>query len=382
MITSASPFFTVVVPTYNHEKFLPEALDSLLGQLFEDWEAVVVDDGSTDGSGEIMDRYAIRDPRIRTIHKANGGVSSALNVGIENARGEWICWLSSDDYFEPGKLQIHSKEIKKYPDIKFFFTGFSELDEGTREKKKPFGIAPLGVYRVVRFFSGNYVNGISVVVHRSVFRSVGMFREKFRNAQDTDMWLRISAMYMSRYIHRRTCVTRVHAKQGTRVHSEAGVYDSAFSCWQFLNSHVYAEIFPSMNLHKPIQAARAFVKMLRITLSPGSVMHAFGFNSMLLRRFREWWGMEHSSSVKITLGLMLHSRFWRYLYPKLEPQVRREIEGLACRDHGMEYQSSDILTRARCHAEELAQSGRAEESQALFRYLERFGTDGVAGNDR
>ncbi len=382
MITNASPFFTVVVPTYNHEKFLPEALDSLLGQSFEDWEAVVVDDGSTDGSGEIMDRYVKRDSRFRTIHKANGGVSSALNAGIENARGEWICWLSSDDYFEPCKLQIHSKVIKEYPDIKFFFTGFSELDEETREKKKPFCIAPLDVYRVVRFFSGNYVNGISVVVHRSVFRSAGMFQEKFRNAQDTDMWLRISARYKSRFIGRRTCVTRVHAMQGTRVHSEAGVYDSAFSCWQFLNSHGYAEIFPSMDLHNPIQAARAFVKMLRITLSPGSVMHAFGFNPMLLRRFREWWGMEHPSSVKIMLGLILRSRFWRYLYPELEPQVSREIEGLACRDRGLKDQPSDILTRARSHAEELAQSGRMGESQALCRYLARFAPDGVGGNDR
>jgi cellulose synthase/poly-beta-1,6-N-acetylglucosamine synthase-like glycosyltransferase len=382
MTTSASPFFTVVVPTYNHEKFLPEALDSLLGQSFEDWEAVVVDDGSTDGSGEIMDHYAKRDPRIRTIHKANGGVSSALNAGIENARGEWICWLSSDDYFEPGKLRSHRKEIRKYPAIKFFFTGFIELNEETGEKKNSFYIAPQGVYRVVRFFSGNYVNGISVVVHRSVFRSAGKFREEFRNAQDFDMWLRISAMYMSRYILRRTCVTRVHAKQGTRVQAEAGAFDSAFSCWQFLNSHAYAEIFPSMDLQNPIQATRAFVKTLRITLSPGSVMHAFGFNPMLLRRFREWWGMEHPPSVKIMLGLVLRSRFWRYLYPGLESQVRREIEGPACRDRGMEYQPSDVLTRARCHAEELARSGRVEESQALFRYLERFGTDGVEGKDR
>jgi glycosyltransferase involved in cell wall biosynthesis len=382
MIASVPPFFSVVVPTYNHEKFLPEALDSLLGQSIEDWEAVVVDDGSTDGSGEIMDRYAKRDPRIRPIHKANGGVSSALNAGIGNARGEWICWLSSDDYFEPGKLRIHSEEIRKYPAIKFFFTGFIELDEETRERKKPPCIAPLGVYRVVRFFSGNYVNGISVVVHRSVFRSAGMFREKFRNAQDFDMWLRISAMYRSRYIHRRTCVTRVHAKQGTRVQSGAGDYDSAFSCWQFLNSHAYEEIFPSMDLRNPIQAARAFVKMLRITLSPGSTMHVFGFNPMLLRRFREWWGMEHPSSVRIMLGLILRSRFWRYLFPGLEPEVSREIEGLACRDRGSEYQPSDILTRARTHVEELARSGRVEESQALSRYLERFGTDGVAGNDR
>ncbi|HEY7532900.1 MAG TPA: glycosyltransferase family A protein, partial [Nitrospiraceae bacterium] len=133
---SGEVVFSVLVPTYNHAKFLPAALESLLAQTFPDWEAIVVDDGSTDNTRDVLSSYASRDSRIRPIHKENGGVASALNVGIRAARGQWICWLSSDDFFEPDKLRIHMRAIREYPDVKFFFTNFFHYHENTRLKSK------------------------------------------------------------------------------------------------------------------------------------------------------------------------------------------------------------------------------------------------------
>ena len=91
------PMISVIIPVYNVEQYLPQCLDSVLGNSYRELEVICVDDGSTDGSGEIIDQYAREDARVRAYHKPNGGVSSARNLGLEKARGEWVCFIDSDD---------------------------------------------------------------------------------------------------------------------------------------------------------------------------------------------------------------------------------------------------------------------------------------------
>lgn len=91
--------FSIIVPVYNVEKYLNECVESVLNQSFKDWELILVDDGSLDNSGLICDQYAQKDCRIRVIHKKNGGLSSARNVGLQNAQGGFVYFLDSDDYF-------------------------------------------------------------------------------------------------------------------------------------------------------------------------------------------------------------------------------------------------------------------------------------------
>lgn len=93
-----APKISVIVPVYNVEKWLHRCVDSILAQTFTDFELLLIDDGSTDASGAICDEYAQRDSRIRVFHKPNGGVSSARNLGLDNAQGEWITFCDSDDY--------------------------------------------------------------------------------------------------------------------------------------------------------------------------------------------------------------------------------------------------------------------------------------------
>lgn len=92
------PVISIIVPIYNKEKYLYRCLDSILSQTFTDYELLLIDDGSTDGSCKICDEYAARDQRIRVFHKKNGGVSSARNIGINNIRGEYLTFIDSDDY--------------------------------------------------------------------------------------------------------------------------------------------------------------------------------------------------------------------------------------------------------------------------------------------
>lgn len=91
------PILSIIIPVYNVEKYLRRCLDSVMSQSFRDYELLLVDDGSSDSSGAICDEYAVRDERIRVFHKTNGGVSSARNVGLEHAKGEWIYFVDADD---------------------------------------------------------------------------------------------------------------------------------------------------------------------------------------------------------------------------------------------------------------------------------------------
>ena len=95
------PLFSILVPTYNQSQYLSEALDSILSQSFQNWEAVIVNDGSTDNTKEIMREYASKDSRFKCYHKENGGLGTALNEALRQTKGVWICWLSSDDLFLP-----------------------------------------------------------------------------------------------------------------------------------------------------------------------------------------------------------------------------------------------------------------------------------------
>ena len=98
------PAVSVIVPVYNTEKYLEECIQSVLNQSFTDFELLLIDDGSTDQSGLICDKYAKKDNRIRVFHKINGGVSSARNLGLDNAKGEWITFVDSDDCLKPDYL--------------------------------------------------------------------------------------------------------------------------------------------------------------------------------------------------------------------------------------------------------------------------------------
>lgn len=100
------PSISVIIPVFNVEAFLPRCLDSLLGQSFQDWEAICVDDGSTDGSAGILDAYAARDPRFRIVHKVNGGVSAARNSALPLIAGEYTLLMDADDFMHPQLMEI------------------------------------------------------------------------------------------------------------------------------------------------------------------------------------------------------------------------------------------------------------------------------------
>lgn len=125
-----SPTISVIVPVYNVEKYLTRCIDSILSQTFTDFELLLIDDGSTDNSGKICDEYAKQDSRIRVFHKENGGVSSARNLGLDNAKGNWICFCDSDDYVLPNWLYDFSLHLNKNKSL--VISGFISVYKGQK----------------------------------------------------------------------------------------------------------------------------------------------------------------------------------------------------------------------------------------------------------
>lgn len=125
----SKPKISVIVPVYNVERYLYRCIDSLLNQTFTDFEALLIDDGSEDSSGRICDEYAEKDERVKVIHKDNGGVASARQLGIEKARGIYSIHADGDDWVEPGMLQtMYSKIIEENADV--LITDFYEENKG------------------------------------------------------------------------------------------------------------------------------------------------------------------------------------------------------------------------------------------------------------
>ena len=114
------PYFSIIIPVYNVAPYLRECLDSVLKQTFTDWEAICVDDGSTDESGAILDEYAAKDKRFRVIHQANAGVSAARNKALDVAKGEWIGFIDSDDKVSESWVLAWKRCIEARPNADIF----------------------------------------------------------------------------------------------------------------------------------------------------------------------------------------------------------------------------------------------------------------------
>ena len=208
-----NPSVSVVIPVFNGTNFLTEAINSVLSQTFTDYEVLVVDDGSTDGTWEIMQSYG---DRIRGFRKPNGGVASALNLGIKEMRGRWFAWLSHDDLWLPEKLERQVAFLKAHPQFKACYTDFIIInDKGERLHVIDTPWYPRE-QAIRELFRGVYINGSTIFIERSCFDQVGLFSEKWRYNQDTQMWLRLLRHFEIGRVAEKLVKQRVHRAQESR----------------------------------------------------------------------------------------------------------------------------------------------------------------------
>jgi glycosyltransferase involved in cell wall biosynthesis len=190
------PALSVVVPLYNKRETIAACLGSVARQTVGDFEVVVVDDGSTDGSAEIA--WAFDDARIRVVSQANGGVSAARNRGIAEARAELVALIDADDEWEPDHLAALSELAAKFPEAGMYATGVRRVD-GRGPRADVFATLPEETGLIEDFFAapeeGVPVAPSSIAIRKSVIAAVGGFPEGEPTGEDLDMWVRIALRY-------------------------------------------------------------------------------------------------------------------------------------------------------------------------------------------
>lgn len=196
---------SIVIPLYNKEKAIVGTLNSVLAQTYTDYEVIIVNDGSTDRSREVVEEYIQstinnQQSAIHLINQSNGGVCSARNRGIHEAKGEYIAFLDADDLWDKDYLAEQVRMMMDFPKAAMWGINFAEMYDGKLVRE-----LPTGLQKGYRGYVEDYFNipgrisdlfcSSSVVVRKEVFDKVGMFDERIKYAEDTDMWWRIIARY-------------------------------------------------------------------------------------------------------------------------------------------------------------------------------------------
>ncbi len=190
------PLISVVIPTKDRASLVKRAVDSVLGQSFEDFQLIVVDDGSSDNTPELLlELY----PTITLIEQQNKGVANARNAGVNASSGELIAFLDSDDQWAPLKLEKQVEVFKKkgnpyicHTDEIWIWNG-KEINQKSYHKKQ-------GGFFFERCLERCLISPSSVIISRDIFETVGLFDESMPAGEDYDLWLRIGAFYEISYI--------------------------------------------------------------------------------------------------------------------------------------------------------------------------------------
>ena len=205
-----TPKVSVVIPTYNHARYLPYALDSVINQGYPNLEVLVIDDGSNDGTAELVKPYG---SKINYIYKENGGTPSALNLGLSLATGKYVCWLSADDALIGEKVSKQVSLMESDPSLGFSYTSFVVIDaSSTKQYDVNSAYFPHKQEMVTKLMEGCFINGSSVMMRRSALEEIGNFDESLPQAHDYDLWFRFLRHYSCGFLEEPLLAYRWHGE--------------------------------------------------------------------------------------------------------------------------------------------------------------------------
>ncbi|MGD0335713.1 MAG: glycosyltransferase [Candidatus Omnitrophota bacterium] len=227
------PFCSVLMPVYNGEKYLKEAIESILGQTFPDFEFIIINDGSTDGTKWILDFYSRSDSRIKVLTQGNRGIVSALNNGLKLCKGEWVFRMDSDDIAIPNRLQLQLNEIREKPDLALVGGFCEQINENNiilRSNKYPAEHKTLinNLESLKPFLPTP-----TICFKRVAVNEVSGYRERFKYADDIDLWLRLAEKGRFCCVQEVVTKLRKHSSNFSTVHfKEFQIYgDCAVVCY-------------------------------------------------------------------------------------------------------------------------------------------------------
>lgn len=215
---------SVIMPAYNAERYIHMSIASVIQQSYKNVELVIVDDGSVDGTWEILERWAKAWPeKIRIFRRAeNGGTAAALNDAIELARGAYICWLSADDLYCENMVESEVSFLKQNREFDAVFSRCSYIDENSHfvrevHYSKYAGFLEHGMEGIVMLLlHTNFWHGCTVLAKGECFKGGERFNVNYKASQDYDFWVRMAADYTIGCLDQVNVLSRIHGGQGSR----------------------------------------------------------------------------------------------------------------------------------------------------------------------
>ena len=287
---------SVIIPAYNQGKYLDQAIQSVLDQTYPDFEIIVVDDGSTDATPDIVRSYL--DSRVQYIYQENQGLSAARNTGIRCSKGSFLSFLDSDDLFMPNKLALLVDVLNQQPEVGLVAGQSIPIDENGNPAGEIFNKALPDKGHLLLL--GNPLHVGSVLLRRSMQEKVGYFDETLRSYEDWDMWLRLARIgCQMAWVPKPVSMYRFHTSQMTRLGTQMtdasfAVLDKVFrdttlpnawwECHDIAYSNAYLRAAAQAYNAQDFKNGKAYL-MHAVTLDPDLVINNA---DPLARQFSAW----------------------------------------------------------------------------------------------
>ena len=203
---------SIIMPTFNSSKTIFDSINSVQSQTYQNWEMIIIDDGSTDNTKDIITPF-LSDYRIKYLRQLNSGPSIARNNGINKAKGKYLAFLDSDDIWKPNKLELQLNYLKKNPDCCLIHTNYSTFESNT-QNSKPF--------RQTSWFSNwdenerllmfDTIGTLTVLTETQLIKNLGGFNNDLHGTEDWDLWIRVSKEGKISKLNDDTAFYRIHPK--------------------------------------------------------------------------------------------------------------------------------------------------------------------------
>ena len=236
MKNNNTPLVSIILPTYNREHVISRSIDSVISQTYSNFELIIVDDGSTDNTSDILKKY---EGKVEYIKQKNSGVSSARNTGIKLAKGEYIAFIDSDDQWLPTKLQRQIEYFMSHSrdGLSMVCTDVTiiDTDGNPHERRRFMPKTSSCLLDTVDIFKDPYLGLPTVILKSCYLTSDNVFDESLRSAEDIDLYLRLSLSGKAGYLHEK--LVNIHQSHNSLSDSITSYDDNIHVITRFLNQH-------------------------------------------------------------------------------------------------------------------------------------------------
>ena len=212
------PLVSIVMPAFNAEAFIAQAIESVINQTYSQWELIIVDDASTDATTSIIHNYRLRDTRIRVINKPTNTVRPAIakNIALANVKGKYIAFLDSDDAWREDKLELQVRYLNKRTDVALLYTGGYWVDENYRIIKKFVPQYPYGDNLKRQLVKYEINNQSVIIITKALADTLNKFNEAITIGEDYNLFMHISALYKTASLKEPLIYYRIHNNSITK----------------------------------------------------------------------------------------------------------------------------------------------------------------------